>query len=82
VSDRVAVLLDGGFVKKKLRERLGRFPAVADVVALTTIVMTQPRLQGTRLFRVYYYDAPPFEGMATNPSTARFSTFRPLPKPL
>jgi len=53
----VALLLDGGFVKKKLGARLGHFPAVADVVTITTALMTQPRLQETR---------------SPTPSTARF----------
>lgn len=80
MSDRVALLLDGGFVKKKLGERLGHFPAVADVVALTTRVMAQPRLQESRLFRVYYYDAPPFEGTATNPIDGSVLNFSATPQ--
>lgn len=39
--------------------------------------MGKPRLQGAALFRVYYYDAPPFEGIGTNPidrSVLNFST--------
>ena len=80
MSDRVALLLDGGFVRKKLVERPGYFPAVTDIVTITTALMTQPRLQETCLFRVYYYDAPPFEGTATNPidgSILNFSSPRP-----
>lgn len=80
MTDRVAVLLDGGFVKKKLRERLGHFPAVTDIVALTTTVMAQPRLQGTRLFRVYYHDAPPFEGTATSPVDGSVLNFSATPQ--
>jgi uncharacterized LabA/DUF88 family protein len=80
VSDRVALLLDGGFVKKKVGERLGHFPAVADVVAVTAALMTQPRLQDTRLFRVYYYDAPPFEGTATNPIDGSILNFSTTPQ--
>jgi hypothetical protein len=37
----VALLLDGGFVKKKVGERLGHFPAVADIVAVTSALMTR-----------------------------------------
>jgi len=67
VADRIAILLDGGFVKKKLHERLGRFPTVADIVGFSSTLMTQQRLRDARLFRAYYYDAPPFEGTARNP---------------
>jgi len=66
-TERVAILLDGGFVKKKLRESFGRFPATDDVVQLCDDIMAHERLQGLKLFRVFFYDAPPFEGQATNP---------------
>jgi uncharacterized LabA/DUF88 family protein len=80
VSQRVAILLDGGFVKKKLSERLHRFPTVADVVALTAALMKQPRLQDKDLFRVYYYDAPPFEGTARNPIGGGVLNFSTTPQ--
>ncbi len=67
MSEKAAVLLDGGFVKKKLMQRLGRFPTTPDVVGVCRDVMGKPRLEGATLFRVYYYDAPPFEGIANNP---------------
>ena len=36
MADKIVLLLDGGFIKKKLQERLNRFPTVADVVVLAT----------------------------------------------
>jgi len=30
-------------------------------------VMAKPELLGTSLFRIYYYDAPPFDKKVTNP---------------
>lgn len=77
MAERVAILLDGGFVKKKLKERLRHFPTKAEVVDVCTQIMLAPRLIGAELFRVYYYDAPPFEGKAVNPvdgTTIDFST--------
>ena len=73
--DQVAILLDGGFVKKRLSERLGRFPNTPDVVALTQAVMGHDRLTDCRLFRVFYYDAPPFEGSNTHPLTKQVVNF-------
>lgn len=76
MPDRVAILLDGGFVKKKLEEKLGHFPTVAEVVGCCGTVMGKPRLAGKDIFRVYYYDAPPMEGKTRNPidqSTLNFS---------
>jgi uncharacterized LabA/DUF88 family protein len=67
LADKVAVLLDGGFVKKKLQGQLNRFPATQDVVGLCRELMSRPRLQGRDLFRVFFYDAPPFEGTVVHP---------------
>lgn len=67
MPDRAAILFDGGFVKKKLAPRLGRFPAPNDVLDTLNTIKAKPRLNETELFRVYWYDAPPFEGRARNP---------------
>ena len=70
-------MLDGGFVKKKLRDRSGQLPTTTDIVALVRDVFSHPRLSAHELFRVYYYDAPPFEGSGVNPidgSKIKFST--------
>lgn len=65
--ENVAIFLDGGFVKIKLQGKLGRFPNASDVVKFCSDTMLQPRLKDSRLFRIFYYDAPPFEGTASNP---------------
>lgn len=70
MPDRFVVLLDGGFVKKKLKEKNHRDPVAADIVALTNQITLKPRLQGLSLLRIYYYDAPPFSGKAKNPLDA------------
>jgi uncharacterized LabA/DUF88 family protein len=54
-----AVLVDGGFVTKKLYERLGRQPNADDIEALTYGIQCAGPLTGYELLRVYYYDAPP-----------------------
>jgi uncharacterized LabA/DUF88 family protein len=77
VTDQVAILFDGGFVKKRLMIRLHHFPAKEDVVALSQTIMGHERLKEARLFRVFFYDAPPFEGKSRNPldrSEMNFST--------
>lgn len=38
---RVAILLDGGFVTKKLATLHARFPTAAEVVALTARIMAR-----------------------------------------
>jgi hypothetical protein len=77
VAHTVAVILYGGFVKKKLKDSLRKFPAPDDIVGLVAETMKKPRLADAQLFRVYYYDAVPFEGRTKNPvdgSPLDFST--------
>ena len=75
MAEKTAVLMDGGFVKKKLEQRLRRFPTVQDVVALVVATMAKPELKDASVFRVYFYDAPPFEGRAQNPIDGSITNF-------
>ena len=63
--ENAVIILDGGFVKLKLRETLKRFATADDV----------EQLFGFRLFRAFFYDAEPFEGSATNPLNKRTTNF-------
>jgi uncharacterized LabA/DUF88 family protein len=77
MAERVVLLLDGAFVKKKLEQRLKHFPTADDIVAFCASVMAKPEFRNSILFRIYYYDAPPFEGSVKNPidgTTVDFST--------
>jgi len=67
MSEKIALLLDGGFVRIKLERRLGRFPTVTDVDALCQQILGKPRLAGKALFRIYWYDSRPYTGTETNP---------------
>ena len=67
MPNKAAILFDGGFVKKKLTSSLGKFPTSKDVLDTLSAIRAKPRLNSTELFRVYWYDAPPFEGKARNP---------------
>ena len=75
MADKVVLMLDGGFVKKKLEQRLHRFPTADDVVTFCDSVMAKPELRNTNLFRIYYYDAPPFDGTVTNPISGSPTNF-------
>ncbi|RFC67703.1 NYN domain-containing protein [Mesorhizobium denitrificans] len=56
---RYAILLDGGFVTRKLKEKLGR-PALADdIIDLCNEIRANEHLKSYELMRIYYYDAPP-----------------------
>jgi len=57
MSKRTAVLLDGGFVLLQLRRALGQRELTADDVLRFAHACIVP---GEELFRIYYYDCPPF----------------------
>ena len=59
MPEKVAILLDGGFVKKKLYKRNGHFATVQDITSVCDDIMADGYLTTRELFRIYYYDAPP-----------------------
>ena len=79
-ENRAAILLDGGFVKKKLQETLGRFPTHNEVAELCQRTMAKPRLAGKELFRIYWYDAPPFRETSVNPIDQTVVDFSATPQ--
>ncbi|MFM7378433.1 MAG: NYN domain-containing protein [Erythrobacter sp.] len=56
---RYAILLDGGFVTKKLQQKLKRPASAEDVVALCEDIRASDELKHYELLRTYFYDAPP-----------------------
>ena len=74
MAERVAILVDGGFVRKKIEEG-GKTADAAAIVAMIDEVMKKPRLAKTELLRVYFYDSPPFTGSAKNPVDASVINF-------
>lgn len=60
----VSILLDGGFVTKKLYTLLGnRQPTAHEVLNFSKCCLKEDE----ELFRIYYYDCPPYEKKITNP---------------
>jgi uncharacterized LabA/DUF88 family protein len=80
MAHSAAVILDGGFVKKKLQDTLRRFPTPDDIVALVAATMAKPRLASAEVYRVLYYDAPPFEGQTRNPVDGSILDFSTTPQ--
>jgi uncharacterized LabA/DUF88 family protein len=61
-----AILLDGGFLRRKLGTT--RHPVDANrISAFTARVIALPCVAALRLHRIYFYDARPIEGVATIP---------------
>ncbi len=80
MANRVAVLLDGGYVRVRLERSLRRFPDPADVMSFTEQIQLHPRLAGSELLRVYYDDAPPIGGSKPNPLSRRAYDFEANPE--
>jgi uncharacterized LabA/DUF88 family protein len=67
-----ALLLDGGFVKKKLRQLNQRFPTAEDIVGLCKkTIMSKRPLRGASISKIYFYDASPIQGTVRNPLDGR-----------
>jgi hypothetical protein len=67
MSGKFAILMDGGFVKKKLQQQLKHFPTVAEIDGEVSRIKGHESLRALTLLRVYFYDAPPASGTLTNP---------------
>ena len=80
MPEKVAILLDGGFVKKKLYKQTGHFATVREVTDLCHDIMAHDYVKTGKLFRVYYYDAPPFEGSSQNPISGVSLNFSATPQ--
>lgn len=54
-----AILLDGGFLTKKLYGKLGQHPTADDIADACAELQKIPQVDGYELLRIYYYDAMP-----------------------
>jgi uncharacterized LabA/DUF88 family protein len=54
-----AILIDGGFITKRLYQRLGRHAVADDIVAECERLKSIEEVRDYELLRIYYYDAPP-----------------------
>lgn len=60
----ISILLDGGFVLRRLYSLLGkRYPTAADIVAFARQCVSKDE----ELFRIYFYHCPPFAGIKRHP---------------
>ena len=67
MAEKVALLLDGGFVRPLLRKRL-KAPASADAIEkLHWALLAHPSVMPYALYRTFFYDCNPFGGTVTNP---------------
>lgn len=79
MPDKVAVLLDGGFVVKRLQELIGvGSPTASDVLKFAH----KCAYGDEQLFRVYYYDCYPFGRKLTNPLNKQVTDYGNTPQNL
>ena len=68
MKEKFAIIIDAGFLKIKLRKILNKTSLTnQDIVNHCDSIISTDELKEFDLFRVYYYDCPPFQGNATNP---------------
>ncbi len=67
MASKFAILLDGGFVTKKLQTKLGCFPNANDVQQECNRIIQSSHLAGRDLLRIYFYDASPAKDKLKNP---------------
>lgn len=79
MPDRLAILLDGEFIKKTLRLRLKRFPDHTDIMSEVNRILAHQDLKEYALYRVFYYTAEPLAGIATHPLDGRTIEFAHTP---
>jgi uncharacterized LabA/DUF88 family protein len=65
---KTAVLLDGGFVRKRFSQKTGRKLAASDVGRFAEGLL-DPRAE--ELFRIYFYDCAPSDVTTTHPITGK-----------
>lgn len=68
----VAILIDAAYLSRSLRPILRRFPSAEDILDFAARCLWR---DNEHLFRIYYYDCPPYERRAIHPLTREPLTF-------
>lgn len=66
---KVAIFIDGQFFTKAFRAVRASFPRPEDVMALTQELLSDEEFADCDLYRVFFYDCPPFHESITHPSS-------------
>lgn len=78
---RVAVLIDGGFFRKRYPQIYGGLPASPSVLAKKLYGIAMNHAGGLdNLYRIFYYDCPPLSKKAHNPVTGKAIDFSKSPQ--
>ena len=66
---KYVLMLDGGFVRKKLKTQHNRYATAEDIEQFCREIQATPELEQHHLLRIYYYDARPTNDIITHPIT-------------
>ena len=72
-----AVMLDGGYFTKRFQRLHHRFPTVEDAIGFCAELMNG--LEDFRLYRIFFYDAEPYDREGRNPISKRTVNFANTP---
>lgn len=72
---RAAILIDGGFFRKRFPEVFGKLPASPIDLAKKLYAMALAHSKGYDLYRIFYYDCPPLSKKAHNPVSGKAIDF-------
>ncbi|MBI4083140.1 MAG: NYN domain-containing protein [Candidatus Lambdaproteobacteria bacterium] len=67
MTQKIAVMMDGGFVRYKLRELHQRTILAEDIEKLGRALLAHAKLRQYTMYRIFYYDAKPFTRELSNP---------------
>ncbi|MDE2887314.1 MAG: NYN domain-containing protein [Gemmatimonadota bacterium] len=73
--NRYAILVDGEWFKKDLHGKTTKSPNARDIFDQIEKIRTHCKLNGTDLYRIFYYTADPFEGTVQNPVNKESTKF-------
>lgn len=84
MTRRYAILLDGGFIRKRLGSQLQkasppRSATPDDIILECERIAKHPDLASLVLLRIYFYDAPPATGIIENPLDGQKTNFGQTP---
>lgn len=81
IKKKTAVLIDGEWFRKRIEEAIGdklKHGVTADVMYRNAVRCLD--FSEEDLFRIFYYDCPPYAGIETNPVDRSVTKFKELPK--
>lgn len=67
MQKKIAIIVDGGYLSKIFQEKCSRHLQPDDVIKIAETIPTSDE----EIFRIYFYNAPPFSGILSNPLSLR-----------